>query len=128
VRPDVAPSAPVKSAGRSVVGVVALRGPQRPLGRALGVSSGRDGNRTWPGRPPRVKLGTVGDAHEVAISRSLEFQAPELDFESSWEGVRAAHGVSLAPVLSADHHRDGWWELNFGARPPTWRANCRCGK
>jgi hypothetical protein len=35
-QPDVIPSTPVESAGRSVVGVVALRGPQRPLRRALG--------------------------------------------------------------------------------------------
>jgi hypothetical protein len=53
-----------------------------------------------------VKLVVVGDAPEVAVPRGLKVQAPEPDFESGWEGVRAAHGVSLAPVLGADHHRD----------------------
>jgi hypothetical protein len=33
-----------------------------------------------------VKLAAVGDAHEVVIPRDLKVQAPELDFESSWEG------------------------------------------
>jgi hypothetical protein len=74
------------------------------LGGRRGVSSGRDGNRSWPGRSPRVKLDAVGDAREVVVPRSLKVQAPEPDFESGWEGVRAAHGVSLAPVLGADHH------------------------
>jgi hypothetical protein len=59
------------------------------------------------GRPPRMKLVAVGDAHEVVIPRNLKVQAPESDFESGWEGVRAAHRVSLAPVLGADYHRDG---------------------
>jgi hypothetical protein len=77
------------------------------LGGRQGISTGRGGNRSWPGRPPRVKLGTVGDAHEVAIPCGLKVQAPEPDFESSWEGVRAVHGVPLGPVLGANHHRDG---------------------
>jgi hypothetical protein len=54
-----------------------------------------------------VKLIAVGDAHEVVVPRGLKVQAPEPDFESGWEGVRAAHGVPLAPVLGADHHQDG---------------------
>jgi hypothetical protein len=33
-----------------------------------------------------VELGAVGDAHELAIPRGLEVQAPEPDFESSGEG------------------------------------------
>jgi hypothetical protein len=33
-----------------------------------------------------VKLVAVGDAHEVAVPRGLKVQAPELDFESGWEG------------------------------------------
>jgi hypothetical protein len=37
-----------------------------------------------------VELITVGDAHEVAVPRGLEVQAPKPDFESSREGVRAA--------------------------------------
>jgi hypothetical protein len=75
-----------------------------------------------------VKLDTVGDAHEVAVPRGLKVQAPEPDFESGGEGVRAAHGVPLAPVLGANHHPDGLWKLIFSTRSPTWRANCRCGK
>jgi hypothetical protein len=76
-----------------------------------------------------VKLVAVGDAHEVAVPRGLKVEAPEPDFEPGREGGRAAHGIPLAPVLSANHHRDGWRELIFSARlPPTWRANCRCGK
>jgi hypothetical protein len=63
-------------------------------------------------------LFAVGDAHEVVVPRVLKVQAPELNFESGWEGVRAAHGVPLAPVLGATHHRDGWWELIFSARFP----------
>jgi hypothetical protein len=97
-------------------------------GGRQGVSSVCDGDWSHPGRPPRVKLIAVGDAHEVAVPRGLKVQAPEPDFEPGWEGVRAAHGIPLAPVLSANHHRDGWRELIFSARTPTWRANCRCGK
>jgi hypothetical protein len=75
-----------------------------------------------------VELVAVGDAHEVAIPRGLKIQAPELDFESGWEGIRAAHGVPLVPVLGVDRHRDGWWEADLQREPPTLRANCRCGK
>jgi hypothetical protein len=115
VQPDVVPSAPGESAGRSAVGIMVPRGPQRPLGQARGVSSRRGVNRTRAGRPPQVELSTVGDTHEVAVPRGLEVQASEPDFESGWEGVRAAHGVRLAPVLGADHHRDGLWKLIFSA-------------
>jgi hypothetical protein len=55
-----------------------------------------------------VELGAVGDAHEVALPRGLKVQAPKPDFESRWEGVLAAHGVPLGPLLCADHQRDGW--------------------
>jgi hypothetical protein len=48
-----------------------------------------------------MKFVAVGDAHEVAVPRGLKIQAPEPNFESGWEGVRAAHGVPLAPVLGA---------------------------
>jgi hypothetical protein len=76
-----------------------------------------------------VKLIAIGDAHEVAVPCGLKVQAPEPDFESSWEGVRTAHGVPLSPVLGADHYRDGWWKVDLQrANPRTWRANCRCGK
>jgi hypothetical protein len=68
-------------------------------------------------RLPRVEFVTVGDAHEVAVPRGLKVQAPEPDFEPSWERVRAAHGVPLGPVLSADHHRDCWWEADLSAVP-----------
>jgi hypothetical protein len=64
-----------------------------------------------------MELVTVGDVHEEVVPRSLKVQAPESDFESGWEGDRAAHGVPLGPVLGADHHRDGWWELIFNAVP-----------
>jgi hypothetical protein len=33
-----------------------------------------------------VELDAVGNAHEVSVPRSLKVQAPELDFESGWEG------------------------------------------
>jgi hypothetical protein len=34
----------------------------------------------------------------------LKVQAPE----PGWEGVQAAHGIPLAAVLDANHHREGW--------------------
>jgi hypothetical protein len=40
-----------------------------------------------------------------------------VDFEPGWEGVRAAHGLSLAPVLDADHHREDLRKLIFSANP-----------
>jgi hypothetical protein len=83
-----------------------------------GVSTECDEDRSRPGRPPRVKLVAVGDAHEVAVPHGLKVQAPEPNFESGWEGVRVAHGVPLAPVLGANHYRDGWWELIFSERSP----------
>jgi hypothetical protein len=66
-----------------------------------------------------VKLVAICDAHEVATPRGLKVHASEPDFESDWKGVRSAYGVSLAPVLGADHHRDGLWKLIFSAQPPT---------
>jgi hypothetical protein len=65
-----------------------------------------------------MELGTVGDAHEVAVPRGSEVQTPEPDFESGREGVRAAHGVPLAPVLGADHHRDGYREVDLQRKAP----------
>jgi hypothetical protein len=57
MRPDVVPSAPVESAGRSVVGeIVALRGPQRPLGRAPGRQQ-----QAWRG-PVLTRLTATGEA------------------------------------------------------------------
>jgi hypothetical protein len=66
------------------------------------------GDRDRLSLPPRTEFITVGEAHEVAVPRSLEVQAPEPDFESGWEGVRAAHGIPLVAVLGANHHREGW--------------------
>jgi hypothetical protein len=65
-----------------------------------------------------MELGAVGDAHEVAIPRGLEVQIPKPHFESGREGVRTAHGVPLAPVLDADHHRDGCREANLQHEAP----------
>jgi hypothetical protein len=97
------------------------------LGGRRGVSSGCGEDRSWPGLPPCAKFVAVSDVHEIAVPRGLKVQALEPDFEPGWEGVRSAHGIPLAAVLSANHHREGWWELIFSACPPTWRANCRCG-
>jgi hypothetical protein len=83
------------------------------LSGCRGVSSRHGGNRAWPSRPPRVKLVTVGDKHEVAVPCGLKVQAPGPDFESGWEGVRASHGVPLGHVLGADHHQDGWWKADL---------------
>jgi hypothetical protein len=88
-----APSAPVASAGWSVDSVEALRRPQHPCWRAL---------------VPQRQAVAVGDAHELAIPHGLKVQAPEPDFESGWEGVRAAYGIPLAAVFGANHHREGW--------------------
>jgi hypothetical protein len=88
------------------------------LGGHRGVSSGCDGDRFWPGRPPRAKLIAVGDPHEVVVPCGLKVQAPEPDFEPGWEGVRAAHGIPLAPVLGVDHHREGLRKLIFSTKFP----------
>jgi hypothetical protein len=53
-----------------------------------------------------MKLIAVDEAHEVVVPRGLEVQVPEPDFESSWEGVRAAHCVPLGRDLDTDRHRD----------------------
>jgi hypothetical protein len=66
------------------------------------------GDRDRPGLAPRAEFLTVCEAHQVVVPRSLKVQAPELDFESGWEGVRAAHGVALTAVLGANHHRESW--------------------
>jgi hypothetical protein len=65
-----------------------------------------------------VELGAVGDAHQVAIPRGLEIQTPKPDLESGREGVRAAHGVPLPPILGADHHRGGFWETDLEREAP----------
>jgi hypothetical protein len=65
-----------------------------------------------------MNLSAVGDAHEVTVPCGLEVQAPEPDFESGREGVRTAHGVPLAPVLGADHHRDSCWEADLEREAP----------
>jgi hypothetical protein len=78
-------------------------------GRRRGINSGRNRDQFWVGCPPCAKLVAVGNAHEVAVPRGLKVKAPEPDFESGWEGVRAAHGIPLAAVLGANHHREGLW-------------------
>jgi hypothetical protein len=55
---------------------------------------------------PRAEFLTVGEAHQVVVPRSLKVQAPEPDFESGGEGVRAAHGLTLNAVLGANHLRE----------------------
>jgi hypothetical protein len=106
-RPVGAPFVPVESADRSVDGVEALRGPQHPCWRALVPQRQVRRGPGWPGLPPRTEFIAVGDAHEVAVPCGLKVQAPEPDFESGWEGVRVAHGIPLAAVLGANHHREG---------------------
>jgi hypothetical protein len=59
-----------------------------------------------PGLAPRAELLTVSEPHQVAVPRGQEVQAPEPDFEPDGEGVRAAHGVTLAAVLGANHHQE----------------------
>jgi hypothetical protein len=94
-------------------------GPTTSSWEGAGASApGVTGDWSWPGQPPRVKLIAVGDAHEVVVPRGLKVQASEPDFESGWEEVRAAHGIPLALVLGADHHRDGLWKLIFSAQFP----------
>jgi hypothetical protein len=63
-----------------------------------------NGDRGGPSLAPRTEFLTVGEAHQVAVPRSLEVQAPEPDFEPGGEGVRAAHGVMRTAVLGANHH------------------------
>jgi hypothetical protein len=65
-----------------------------------------------------VELDAVGDAHQVVVRRGLEVQTPKPDLESGREGVRAAHGVSLSPVLGADHHHGGCWETDLEREAP----------
>jgi hypothetical protein len=60
----------------------------------LGCHTECDGDRTWSGRPPRVKLVAVGDAHNVAIPRGLKVQALELNLESGWEGPNCPWSTS----------------------------------
>jgi hypothetical protein len=81
-RPDVIPFALGASAGQNDVGVGVLKDLQHPPARVL-----ERQQQVW--RVPAlaqstatVELGTVGDAHEVAVPRGLEVRAPEPDFES----------------------------------------------
>jgi hypothetical protein len=62
------------------------------------------GDRGGSSLAPRAEFLTVGEAHQVAIPRGLKVQAPEPDFESGGDGVRAAHGVTLTAVLGANRH------------------------
>jgi hypothetical protein len=65
-----------------------------------------------------VKFGVVGDAHQLTVPCGLEVQTPKLDLKSDREGVRAAHGVSLSPVLGADHHHGGCWGTDLERESP----------
>jgi hypothetical protein len=76
-------------------------GPAASTLAGVGVSTG---DRGGPSLALRTEFLTVGEAHQVAVPRSLEVQAPEPDFEPSGEGVQAAHGVTRTAVLSANHH------------------------
>jgi hypothetical protein len=74
----------------------------------VGVSISFEKNFYWlPFTPP------------LSGSPYRSFKTSEPDFESGWKGVRASYGIPLAPVLGADHHRDGLWRLIFSARSPT---------
>jgi hypothetical protein len=55
-----------------------------------------------------MKLIAVGEAHEIVVPHSLKVQAPKPDFESSWEGFGATHGVPLGCDLGTDHRQDYW--------------------
>jgi hypothetical protein len=66
------------------------------------------GGRVRPSLAPRTEFLTVSEAHQVVVPCSLKVQAPEPDFESGREGVRAAHGIALTVVLDANHHRESW--------------------
>jgi hypothetical protein len=74
------------------------------LGGCRSVRRWHGGHWARPGRPPRMELVTVGEAHKVAVSRGMEVQAPEPNLEFSWEGVGAAHGLPLGCDLGANHH------------------------
>jgi hypothetical protein len=62
------------------------------------------GDRGGPNLASRAEFLTVGEAHQVAVPRSLKVQAPEPDFKSGREGVRAAYGVTLTAILGANQH------------------------
>jgi hypothetical protein len=74
------------------------------------------GDRDGPGLAHRTKVLTVGEAHEIAVPCSLEVQAPEPDFESGWEGVRAAHGIPPRYSVRITIERAGD-EPIFSAKP-----------
>jgi hypothetical protein len=106
--PDTALHVHGTNAGLSACGIEALGCSRQLRGQVLERLCRCGGHQAWPGCPPRMKLVTVSEAHEVVVSRILKVQAPEPDLESGWEGVRAAHGVPLGRHLGANHHRDYW--------------------
>jgi hypothetical protein len=112
-RSDVVSFTPGVSAGQNGVGVEVLKGPQRLAARVPGRQQ-----QAWREPVPVRSTATDGDAHEVAVPHGLEVQTPKPDFESDREGVRAAHGVPLAPILGADHHRDGCREADLQRKAP----------
>jgi hypothetical protein len=117
-RPDGVPLAPGVNAGLNDIGVKVRKGPRRLAVRVPGRQQQARRGPVRSGRPPRMELCAIGDAHKVAIPRGLEIQTPKPDLESDREGVRAAHGVPLAPVLGADHHRDSCWETDLEREAP----------
>jgi hypothetical protein len=76
------------------------------------------GDRDRPGLAPRAEFLTVSEAHQVAIPRNLKVQAPEPDFESGREGVRAVHRVALTAVLGANHRRESWGRVDLQRAVP----------
>jgi hypothetical protein len=90
-----------------------------------GVSDGRSGDRPRPNRSPRVELGAVGDAHQVAVPRGLEVQTPKPDLESGQEGSELPmeylcplYLVRITIVVAVG-------KQFLSARPPTLHDNCR---
>jgi hypothetical protein len=66
------------------------------------------GDRDGPGLTPRTKFLTIGEAHEVAVPRSLEVQAPEPDFESMLTVYFGAPSMFITL----------WFGFDYGANPP----------
>jgi hypothetical protein len=73
-----------------------------------GVSDGLSGDRPRPNRSPRVELGAVGDAHQVAVPVAWKFRLPNRISNP------ARRGRSCPWSISALYTRCGspsWWLL-----------------
>jgi hypothetical protein len=77
---------------------------------------------------PHTEFLTVGEAHEVAVPVAWKFRLPnwisnlagrgsELPMEYLWP----RYSVRITIERAGD-------EPIFSVKPPTWCANCRCGK